>query len=65
VQNAILALSHKTHIGFGESMFCSHMGMNKSNYKEILNMKYLCKGIKTSFMVVYLMKLDALSISNN
>ncbi len=41
------------------------MGMKKSNYKGILNMKYLCKGIKPLFMVVYLMKLDALSISNN
>jgi len=30
-----------------------------------LNMKYLCKGIKPLFMVIYLMKLDALSISNN
>jgi len=43
----------------------SHMGMKKSNYKEILNMKYLCKGIKPLFMVIYLMKLNALSISNN
>ncbi len=46
-------------------MHYSHMGMKKSNYKEILNMKYLCKGIKSLFMVIYLMKLDALSISNN
>ncbi len=46
-------------------MHYSHMGMKKSNYKEILNMKYLCKGIKPLFMVIYLMKLDALSISNN
>jgi hypothetical protein len=30
-----------------------------------LNMKYLCKGIKPLFMVVYLMKLDTLFISNN
>jgi len=37
----------------------------KSNYKEILNIKYSCKGIKPLFMVVYLMKLDALSIYNN
>jgi hypothetical protein len=65
VQNAILALGHKTHVGSGKSMHYSHMGMKKSNYKEILNMKYLCKGIKPLFMVVYLMKLDALSISNN
>jgi hypothetical protein len=36
------------------------MGMKKSNYKEILNMKYLCKGIKHLFMVLYLMKLDAI-----
>jgi hypothetical protein len=35
------------------------MGMKKSNYKDILNMKYPCKGIKPLFMVVYLMKLDA------
>jgi hypothetical protein len=46
-------------------MHYSHMGMKKSNYKEILNMKYPCKGIKPLFMVVYLMKFDALSISNN
>jgi len=46
VQNAILALGHKTHVGCGESMHYSHMGMKKSNYKEILNMKYMCKGIK-------------------
>jgi len=64
VQNAIPALAHKTH-SYGESMHYSHMGMKKSNYKEILNMKYLCKGIKPLFMVVYLMKLDAFSISNN
>ncbi len=65
MQNAILALGHKTHTGCGESMHYSHMGMKKSNYKEILNMKYLCKGIKLLLMVVYIMKLDALSISNN
>jgi len=65
VQNVILALGHKTHVGYGESMQYSHMGVKKSNYKEILNMKYPCKGIKPLFMVVYLMKLDALSISNN
>jgi hypothetical protein len=41
--NAILALSHKTHVGCGESMHYSHMGMKISNYKEILNMKYPCK----------------------
>ncbi len=64
VQNAIPALSHKTHAGCGESMHYLHMGMKKSNYKEILNMKYPCKGIKPLFMVVYLMKLDAFSISN-
>jgi hypothetical protein len=39
--------------------------MEKSNYKEIVNMKYPSKGIKPSFMVAYLMKLDAHSISNN
>ncbi len=65
MQNAILALGHKTHTGFGESMRYSQMGMKKSNYKEILNMKYFCKGIKPLFMVIYLMKLDTLSISNN
>jgi hypothetical protein len=65
VQNAILALGHKTHAGCGESMHYLPMGMKKSNYNEILNMKYLCKGIILLFMVVYLMKLDALSISNN
>jgi len=65
VQNAIPTFGHKTHIGCGESMHYSHMGMKKSNYKEILNMKCLCKGIKPLFMVIYLMKLDALSISNN
>ncbi len=65
MQNAILALGHKTHAGFGESMHYSHIGMKKSNYKEILNMKYMCKGIKPLFMVIYLMKLDAFSISNN
>jgi len=48
-----------------ESMHYSHMGMKKSNYKKILNMKYLCKTIKPLFMVIYLMKLDALYISNN
>jgi len=42
-----------------------HMGMKKLNYKEILNMKYLSKGIKPLFMVVYLMKIDAHSISNS
>jgi hypothetical protein len=42
-----------------------HMGMKKSNYKEILNMKYLSKGIKPLFMVVYLMKIDAHSIFSN
>jgi hypothetical protein len=65
VQNAIHALGHKTHASHGESMHYLHMGMKKSNYKEILNMKYMCKGIKPLFMVVHLMKLDALSISNN
>jgi len=65
VQNAILALDHKTHTGCGESKHYSHMGMKKSNYKKILNIKYSCKGIKPLFMVVYLMKLDALFISNN
>jgi len=40
------------------------MGMIKSNYKEILNMKYPCKGIKPLFTIVYFMKLDALSIGN-
>ncbi len=65
VQNAILALGHKTHAGCGDSMHYSHMGIKKSNYKEILNMKYMCKGIKPLFMVVYLMKLDTFSISNN
>jgi hypothetical protein len=52
VQNAILALGHKTHAGCGESMHYLHMGMKKSNYKDIFNMKYLCKGIKPLFMVV-------------
>jgi len=65
VRNAILALSHKSHAGCGDSMYCSHMGMKKSICKEILNMKYPCKGIKPLFMVVYLMKRDALSMSNN
>jgi hypothetical protein len=65
VQNAIHALSHKTYAGCGESMHYLHMGMKKSNYKEILNMKYLCKGIKPLFMVVDLMKFDAFSISYN
>jgi hypothetical protein len=37
----------------------------KSNYKEILNMKYPNKAIKPLSMVVYLMKLDAHSISNS
>ncbi len=65
VQNVIPTLGHKTHTSCGESMHYSHMGMKNSNYKEILNMKYLCKGIKPLFMVIYLMKLDAFSISNN
>jgi hypothetical protein len=65
VQNAIPALGHKTQASCGDSMHYSHMGMKKSNYKEILNMKHPCKGIKPLFIVVYLMKLDALSISNN
>jgi len=65
VQNVIHALGHKTHASCGESMHYSHMGMKKSNYKDILNMKYLCKGIKPLFMVVYLMKFDTLFISNN
>jgi len=42
-----------------------HLGMKKSNYKEILNMKYPSKGIKPLFMVIYLMKLDAHPISNS
>jgi hypothetical protein len=65
VQNAIPALGHKIHTGYEELMHYSHMGMKKSNYKEMLNMKYLCKSIKPLFMVIYLMKLDALFISNN
>jgi hypothetical protein len=65
VQNAIPALSHKTHIGCGESMHYSHIGMKTSNYKYILNMKYPCKIIKPLFMVVYLMKFDTFPISNN
>jgi hypothetical protein len=65
VQNAILALGHKTHASCGESMHYSHMGMKKSNYKEILNMKYPCKDIKPLFMVVYLMKFDTFSIFNS
>jgi len=48
------------------SWWCERFpNMKKSNYKEILNMKYLSKGIKPWFMVVYLMKLDAHSISNS
>ncbi len=46
-------------------MHSSHLDMKKSNYKEILNMKYPNKGIKPLCMVVYLMKLDAHSISSN
>jgi hypothetical protein len=46
-------------------MHYSHMGMKKLNYKEILNMKYLCKGVKPLFMVAYLMKFDTRFISNN
>jgi hypothetical protein len=65
VQNAIPTLDHKTHVSCGDSMHYSHMGMKKSNYKEILSMKYSCKCIKLLFMVIYLMKLDALFISNN
>ncbi len=65
VQNAILMLGHKTHVGCEELMHYSHVGMKKSNYKKILNMKYPCKGLKPLFMVVYLMKFDALFISNN
>ncbi len=65
MQNAIPTLGYKTHVGCGELMHYSHMGMKKSNYKDILNMKYLCKGINFLFMVVYLRKLDTLSISNN
>jgi hypothetical protein len=65
VKNAIPALGHKTHAGCGESMHYSHMGLKKSNYKEILNMKYMCKGKKPLLMVVYLMKFDAFFISNN
>jgi hypothetical protein len=65
VQNAIPALGHKTHVGCGDSMHYSHMGMKNSNYKEILNMKYPCKGIKPLFMIVYLMILGALFKSNN
>jgi len=65
VQNAIPSLGHKTHTGCGESMHYLHMGMKESNYKEILNMKYSCRGIKPLFVVVYLLKLGALSISNN
>jgi hypothetical protein len=45
-------------------MYYLHMGMKKSNYKEILNMKYSSEGTKPLFMVIYLMKLDAHSISN-
>jgi hypothetical protein len=55
VKNVILVLGHKTLVGCGDSMHYSHMGMKKSNYKDILNMKYPCKGIKPLFMVVYLM----------
>ncbi len=40
-------LGHKTHAGYGESMHYSYMGMKKSNYKKILNMKYPCKRYKT------------------
>jgi hypothetical protein len=32
--------------------------MKKSNYKEIMNMKYSNKGIKPLFMVVYLIILE-------
>ncbi len=64
VQNVVPTLGHKTHGGYGESMHYSHMGIKNSNYKEILNMKYPCKGIKLLFMVVYLMKLDTFFISN-
>jgi len=51
VQNAIPALGHKNHVGYGDSMHYSHMSMKKSKYKEILNMKYPGKGIKPLFMV--------------
>jgi hypothetical protein len=65
VQNAIFALGHKTHVGsWGVNALFTY-GYEKSNHKEILNMKYPSKGIKLVFMVVYLMKLDAHSISNN
>jgi hypothetical protein len=65
VQNVIPALGHKTHAGCGDSMHYLYMGMKISNYKEMLNMRYPCKVIKPLFMVVYLMKFYALSISNN
>ncbi len=55
----------KPTLGYGDLMHYLHMGMKKSNYKEILNMKYPCQGMKLLFMVLYLMKLDSLSISNN
>ncbi len=58
MQNVILALGHKTYASRGELMHYLHMGIKKSNYKEILNMKYSCKGVKPLFKVVYLMKLD-------
>jgi hypothetical protein len=65
VENVIPTLGHKTHAGYGDSMHYLQMGMKKSNYKEILNMKYPCKGIKPLFMVVYLMKPNTFSTSNN
>jgi hypothetical protein len=65
VQNAIPTLSHKTHTWLWIVNALFAYGYEKINYKEILNMKYPCKGIKPLFMLVYLMKLDALSISNN
>ncbi len=65
MQNTVPTLGHKTHVGCGESMHYLHMGTTKSNYKDILNMKYSNKGIKPLFMVVYLMKFDTHSISNS
>jgi hypothetical protein len=35
VQNVIHALGHKTHIGCGQPMHYSHMGMKKKLQKDI------------------------------
>jgi hypothetical protein len=64
-QNAKPNLGQKPTLVVGSKCIIHIWVWKNQTTKKILNMKYLTKGIKLLFMVVYLMELDAHSISNS